>query len=699
MSPLSTHPSICRFCHAGCAILVDVEDGRPVRVIGDRANPLYGGYTCAKGRQLPHQHAHPDRLLHSMRRVARGRHEPIASEQAMDEIAARVRAIIDRHGPRSVALYIGTYSGPYPASAPAAVGWLLALGSRMVFTASTIDQPGKSIANALHGRWLAGSWVFDEADRWLAVGANPIVSVSGGLSVNPGRRLRDAQARGLRLVVIDPRRSELADFADLFLQPRPGEDPTLLAAMLNVILREERFDREFVQAHTRGVEELASALAPFDPDYAARRADVSADAIVDAARTFASGRRGGAVAGTGPNMAGRGNLTEYLLLCLNTLCGYWRRAGDAVVNAGALLPPAIPVAQAEPPRRAWGYGEKLRVRGFTGAACGLPTSALSDEILLEGDGRIRALFCIGSNPVAAWPDQLKTLEALDKLDLCVSLDMKMSATARRAHYVIAPKLSLEVPGLSDVIEEWEFFYGLARRMGLALRMFPVRPEAGVRRERRQPVDLDMERKPTTDELLEQLTQGSRVPLSTVKQHPHGAVFDDEPVVAAPRESGWNGYLDLANETMLAELAEVREEAVEDRMSDERLPFRLISRRLPDAYNSSARDLAALTRKRRHNPAFMHPDDLVALGVVPGEIVRITSDHASILGVVEAEPGLRRGAISMAHGFGDAPEHDSELLQIGSPTGRLVPVDRDYDPYTGMPRMSAIPVTVERHRPA
>jgi anaerobic selenocysteine-containing dehydrogenase len=352
MSTISTHPSICRFCHACCAILVDVEEGRPVRVIGDRSNPVYGGYTCAKGRQLPQQHAHPDRLLHSMKRVAKGRHEPIASEQAMDEIAAQVRSIVDRHGPRSIALYIGTYSGPYPVSAPAAVSWLLALGSRMVFTSSTIDQPGKSIANALHGRWLAGGWGFDEADTWLAVGTNPIVSMAGGLSANPGRRLRDAQARGLKLIVIDPRRCDLAGFADLFLQPRPGEDPTLLAAMLHIILHEERFDREFVHTHTRGVEELAAAVAPFDPDYAARRAGVSAEAIVEAARTFASGRRGSAVAGTGPNMAGRGNLTEYLLLCLNTLCGNWRRAGDPVANPGALLPPATPVAQAEPPRRA-----------------------------------------------------------------------------------------------------------------------------------------------------------------------------------------------------------------------------------------------------------------------------------------------------------------------------------------------------------
>ena len=606
VSAAITHPSICRFCHAGCAILVDVEDGRAVRVTGDHANPVYSGYSCAKGRQLPQQHAHEDRLLHSMKREPDGSHRPIASGQAMDEVAERVRAIVDEHGPRSVALYIGTYSGPYLASAPAAVGWLLGLKSRMVFTASTIDQPGKSISNALHGRWLAGGYLFDEGDSWLLVGTNPIVSMSGGISAaNPGRRLREARAQGRKLVVIDPRRSEVARFADVFLQPRPGEDPTLLAALLHVILREELYDRAFVTAHATGFEALSRAVEDFDPDYAAERAGVPADDIERAARVFAAGRRGGAVAGTGPNFSGRGNLTEYLLLCLNTLCGYWRREGEALPNPGALLSPAMPVAQAQPARRGWGFGEKLRVRGFASTAAGLPTAALADEILLEGEGRIRALFCVGSNPVAAWPDQLRALEAIQKLDLCVTLDMKMSATSRHADYVIAPKLSFEVPGVSvqmealeqtyvsmgypsayaqytpalvdppegsDVIEEWEFFYGLAQRMGLAMRLYPLRPEAGALREPLGTVDLDMRSKPTSDELLAMLTAGSRIPLDEIKKHPHGAVFDDKPVVTAAQEPGWEGRLELADATMLSELADVHAETIDRAAEEDRPPL-------------------------------------------------------------------------------------------------------------------------------
>jgi anaerobic selenocysteine-containing dehydrogenase len=725
---MSLQPSICRFCHANCGILVELEEGRAVRVTGDRDNPAYRGFTCAKGRQLPAQHAHPERLLHSQKRTGDGAFEAIGSEQAMDEVAHRIGELVAEHGPRSVALYVGTYSGPHPATIPFSIGWMIALGSRMIFTASTIDQPGKSVANALHGRWLAGSHVFDESDVWMLVGNNPLISMSGGIPpANPARRLREAKARGMSLVVIDPRRSEVARFADVHLQPRPGEDPTLIASLLHVVIREGLVDEEFVRRHVQGFDALRASVEPFTPRFAAERTGVLAGDIECAARIFGGGRRGCGVAGTGPNMAPRGNLTEYLLLALNTVCGRWRRAGERIPNPGALLPRAIPKAQARAPRLGWGFGEKLRVRGLTSSAAGMPTAALADEILLPGEGRVRALVCVGSNPMAAWPDQLKTERALQSLDLLVTLDMKLSATSRLADYVIAPKLSLEVPGLShsmefleqtyvgmgysepyaqytpavarppagaDVIEEWEFFYGLAQRLGNALRLFPTRSETGVLREAGKAIDVDMEKKPTTDEVFEQLVAHSRIPLATIRQQPHGAVFDDPPIYAAEADADAEDRLEVGNETMLAELADVEREGARSAVVPGR-PFRLVSRRMPNVYNSSGRDIAALVKDRPYNPAYLHPDDLAELGLRAGDLVRIESDRAAILGLVAAAPELRRGVVSMAHCFGDGPARDGELRRIGSSTGRLVDNERDCDPYTGIPRMSAIPVSIER----
>jgi anaerobic selenocysteine-containing dehydrogenase len=724
----SIHPSICRFCHANCGILVEVADGRPIRVTGDPDNPAYHGFTCAKGRQLPEQHAHPERLLHSQKRRAEGGFEAIPSNQAMDEVAMRVQELIGKYGPRSIGLYVGTYSGPHPASIPAAVGWMLGIESKMVFTSSAIDQPGKHVANAIHGRWLGGSHVFDESDVWLLIGNNPLISMSGGIPpANPSRRLREAKARGMKLIVIDPRRTEVARFADIFLQPKAGEDPTLLAAMLHVVIRDGLYDTGFTQAHVSGLEALADAVVPFTPEYAARRVGLDAREIEHAAHVFAAGPRGCGVAGTGPNMAPHGNLTEYLLLALNTVCGRWRREGERVPNPGALLPRATPKAQAAGPRAGWGRGESLRSRQLVNSAAGLPTAALADEILYEGEGGIRALFCVGSNPVAAWPDQLKTLRAMKSLDLLVCLDMKLSATAKLADYVIAPKLSLEVPGLSvsseaieqtyvamgysepyaqyspaivepppgsDVIEEWEFFYGLSQRMDIALQCHPIRAETGVLRERRESVALDMQEPPSTDALFERMMAASRIPLDEIKRHPHGKVFDEEAILVAAADPGADERLEVGQPDMLAELTQVLRADI-DTASDTSRPFRLISRRLPNVYNSSGRDIDALSKGRPFNPAFLHPDDLTMLGLDAGDLVEITSDHGRILGIASRAPELRRGVLSMAHCFGDAPEHDAEVWRIGSNTGRLVDNEKNFDPHTGIPRMSAIPVSIAR----
>jgi anaerobic selenocysteine-containing dehydrogenase len=655
-----------------------------------------------------------------------GTHRPIPVAQAMDEIAAKLAGIVERHGPRSVALYLGTYSFPYPASSPVALSFMRALGSRMVFTSASIDQPGKAIALAVHGRWSAGAYWFDDCDAWMLVGSNPLVSMGNGIpNANPAMRLHQARKRGLRLIVIDPRRSECAEAAYLHLQPRPGEDPALLAGLIRVVLSEGLADEEFVRAHASGVEALAAAVEPFHAEYVARRAGVPAEALREAARVFATAERAGATAGTGPNMAPRGKLTEYLLLALQTLCGHWVREGEPFRNPFALMPPYEPRAQAVAPGAGWGYGQKLRVRGLTDSAGGLSAAALADEILLEGDGQVRALFNLGGNPMAAWPDQLKTLRALRSLELGVTLDPRLSATAKLCDYVIAPKLQFEVPGMSqpneslwfygvglgypapyaqyaprlveppegsDVIEEWEFFYGLAQRMGLQLTLH-VANTWGPRSARAHVVKLDMHRAPRTEDLLEHLTRGSRVALSEVARHPHGAVFPAGDSRVLPAEPDCSARLDLGHPALLGELAEVAAEPAERGESEFR--FRLISRRLPNVLNSTGRDTQRLTRKGSHNPAFMHPDDLAELGLSSGEIVEIRSDHAAILGIVEAAPDVRRGVISMAHCFGDAPEYDARVREIGGNTGRLVSVDRDYDPHSGLPRMSAIPVNVER----
>jgi anaerobic selenocysteine-containing dehydrogenase len=255
-----SRPTICRFCFNACGVLVDFEDGRPVRVRGDEDNPVYQGFICIKGQQILEARAHPERLLQSMKRGDDGAHRPIASGQAFDEIADRLGEIRDKYGPRSIATYAGTFSVANPATAAISTAWLKALRSRMAFSSNTIDQPGKAVAQALHGAWMAPCHDFMTSRVAMLFGANPLVAMSGGLPQgNPGRFVTDALARGMELIVVDPRRTELAQRATLHLQPRPGEDAALAAGILHVIFRDGLEDASFLEENVSGVEALRDA--------------------------------------------------------------------------------------------------------------------------------------------------------------------------------------------------------------------------------------------------------------------------------------------------------------------------------------------------------------------------------------------------------------------------------------------------------
>jgi anaerobic selenocysteine-containing dehydrogenase len=703
-----------------------VEGGQAVKVTGDPDNELWRGYICPKGRALAEQHASPHRLLHSLKRGEDGTWQRISADQAMDEVACKVADIAARHGPRAVAVYMGTGTLPYPAIMPVVRSWMRGLGSAMFFTPGSIDQPGKSIAAALHGSWEAGEQIFEEADTYLVVGMNPIISKCHGIfGQNPGRKIKDARSRGMQMIVVDPRRTETAKQAKLHLPVRPGEDPTLLAAIVSIVIEEELYDHGFVAENAQGLAALAAAVRPFTPDYAAMRCGVPADDIVRAAQIFAGARRGCAIAGTGANFSGRGTVTEYLCLCLNTLCGRWARPGDKVARPGVLLPPHVARAQAIPPFAGWGYGERMRVRGLTASAAGLPTAALSDEMLVEGDGQVKALFCVGANPMMAWPDQRKTRAALDGLELLVSFDCEMSATAELAGYVIASPLSFETHGMSqavetlkyygfglgyprpwaqyappvvqppehsELMEEWLFFYGLAQRMGIELTIASSFRSGPYVESKPVLVPVDMREPPTTEDILAAMVTTARVPLEEVKRYPQGRLFEFDDRVQ-PREAGHDAYLQLGAGHVMDELAQIRAENFAARQANARFPFRLVSRRANNFLNSIGRNSRLLTRGKAFNPLYVHPADLADLGVANGDSVTIRSAHDSIPAVVEADETLRRGVVAMSQAFGGQPDEDHRYRELGSNTNRLIANDRDYDPVTGIPLMGAIPVAI------
>jgi anaerobic selenocysteine-containing dehydrogenase len=495
---IETRKTFCRVCHAACPMEIDVETASEtgpqiVAVRGDRSDPLFEGYTCIKGRQLGDQYHDPGRLRAPLRRRPDGTFETVSSAEALDEIAARITSIVETHGPRAVASYTGTGAYQNSVGVPVAMAWHRGFGSPSIYTSLTIDQPAHRSSLLRLGAWEAGWHNFTDSDVSLAIGYNPMVSsyaAGGGLQgTNPFVKLREAKARGLKLIVIDPRRSELATQADIWLQVQPGEDPTLLAAMINVILTRGLHDEAFCAAHVEPgqLDALAAAVRPFTLEYSAGRCGLSPADIESAAIMFAEAERGSAGSGTGPNMAPHGSLMETLALTLNVLCGRVNREGDTIESPYMLSPGDTRRAQVIAPSDPT-PGAAHRVRGLRGLADEMMTNALADEILLEGDGQVKALIVSGGNPVQAFPDQARTLEAMRSLDLLVVIDHRMTATAELADWVIAPRGQLEradVPNVmdrrfpapytnytdavidsgDDVLNEWEVFAGIAARTG------------------------------------------------------------------------------------------------------------------------------------------------------------------------------------------------------------------------------------------
>ena len=704
---ISTHLTFCRFCHASCPIEVDLQGGQAVAIRGVPEDPIFAGYTCIKGRQIPEQMTHPQRLLKSLRRRPDGTFEELSSSEAMDEIATQLRRIIDTYGPRSVASYTGTGGYQNSLAVPAARAFHQGFDSPSFYTSVTIDQPAKSTAPFRVGIWEAGYQDFSNADVLLAIGYNPMVSsfspVGGLQGTNPYVVLREAKNRGMKLIVIDPRRTEFATQADIHLAPKPGEDPTLMAGILKVVIDEGLFDHEFCDLWVSDLAQLADAVSTFTLDYVSKRCDVPADDIVAAARMFATAQRGTSGTGTGPSMAPHSSLTEHLSIALNTICGRVNREGDSL-ESGYFLYPETPRRAQVHAARTPATGAPSRMRNLRGIRGEMLTTTLAEEILTPGDGQVRALIVSGGNPVVAWPDQELTVAAMKDLELLVVVDHRMSSTAEFADYVIAPTLSLEradIPHLmdrwfrapytnytdaiteraGDVLNEWEVFWELSKRLGYPL------PLAGG--------DTPMDERPSDDAMIDLAYAGSRMPMDEVRAN-RRVVHPDKAMIVSAADPTCTAKFTVAPDDIVAELGEVHVEgdsAVALGVDPSLYPFRLVSRRLKHVLNSYGSSLSVLGAKGTSNSAYMNPQDMLDHQLVEGDLIEIFSPRASVHGLVEAAPDVRRGVISMAHSWGGSSLTDEKVRDIGSPTSRLVSVDKGYDRINGMVVQSAIPVRI------
>lgn len=696
--------TFCRICTGHCGLILSIDDeGRPASVRGDKDDPHSIGYICSKGVTSVQAHNDASRLLHPLKRTPDGGFAPIALDDALEEIAAKIAGIADRDGPDAIAGYRGTGGFFTTAGLGMMPAFLDAFGSHKLYTTLTIDQSAKVVTAYRIGVWPAGKHSFQSADVAMMIGGNPLVSMAQLDTRNPVKRMAAAKARGLKLIVVDPRYTETAKIADIFLQPLPGHDAAIAAALVRIILANDWHDAAFCADHVGDLDGLREAVEPFTAERVATRADIDPRQLHDIARLFAhESTRGVAVTGTGTDMGPHSNLAEHLVESMNVICGRFVRAGERIDNPGLVMNSGPKPAQVVTLPRPWDSGPRSRLGDYGLIGGEMVTGMLAEDILRPGPGQVRALVNHGGNPAVAVPDQRKMVSALKSLELLVSIEPVMSATARLSHYILPPKLQFERPDLpiylfepnifpwaytrytparvdppagSEVCDEWRVFWEIARRAGRSMTFMGT--------------PLDMERAPEEDDLIAATLATAPVTLDEVKRHPQG-YFHPGDQYALPADPATAGKFSTMPADVRREIAALTAEM--DRPEDERFAFRLSNRRARHRMNSMGGALPDLLRMMPRNVGHMNPSDMEALGLSPDDWIEIRSDHGAISVTADPDVTLRRGVVSVSHGFGGLPGDDPIY---GASPNMLVSTDSDLQSINAMPRMTAIPVNIRK----
>lgn len=708
--------SFCRICSGGCGVILTIDsEDRIVSVRGDKDNPLSRGYACFKGLQPEASHHGRQRLLRPLKRMADGSYAEISSEQALREIAERLGPILDRYGKDAMAAFLGNGGMFNIAGFYMLPGFLAAFGSDQYFSTLTIDQSGKMVTMGRLGAWAAGYPELDDMDVAMFFGANPLLSHGslGFLQSNPVRTLKRARDRGMKLITIDPRRTETANFADIALQPYPGQDAAIAGGLIRLILTEGWEDKEFCARWVgdANMAALREAVEPLTETHVEERAGLEPGSLRRTAEMFARDSRTGSVtSATGTSMAPYSNLSFHLIETLNVICGRYLREGQRVHQINGMGPNRLLKAQVYPPSRYWEHDGQSRIRGARRLFQDRCTATLADEILTPGEGQVRALFVSGGDPLTSWPDQQKTARAMADLDLLVCIDPWPTPTTRCADYILPPLMQYEradlpmyLPGYanwagawsqytppviapppgSDLVEDWYVFWSIARQLGKKIIYNGVR-------------ELDMETPPSTDDLLALVIEGAPHTLDDLKAAPHGAHAAITQETVLPPDEGADGRF----EPMPADVAEELQRFLADtsapgswRREGRSFTHLLSCRRMRNLFNSNGRFVETVRERTPYNPAFLHPDECAALGVGGGDKVEIESAHGRVIAIVAEDPALRPGVVSMAHGWGDPPGSNADVAEAGTAVNRLIDTEKHFEAVNSMPHMSAIPVNI------
>ena len=695
----------CPLCEAMCGVLVEVDGQRVRTVRGDPDDPFSRGYICPKAAALADLHHDPDRIRTPLIRTGSDWRES-SWDEALDRAAGGLASVRRRHGRDAVALYYGNPVAHNLGLLTHGLAFRRAFRTRNVYSASSADQlPQMLAALRMYGHLgLIPVPDVDRTDLFLIIGANPVVS-NGSLMSAPDmrRRLDGIRARGGRVVVVDPRRTETAAVADEHLAIRPGADALLLAAMLQVIVSKGWVRLGRLAGRVKHVDALAAFVRDLPPERVARRTGVDPAAIRRLAAAFAHAERAACYGRVGLCTQRYGTLAAWLQQALNLVTGRVDETG------GMLLPtPAVDVVGMLG-RLGWrGTFDRWRsgARHLPEFSGELPVAGLADEIERAGPRSVRALITVAGNPVLSAPNGRRLERALETLEHVVAIDPYLNETTRHAHVLLPPvpplarahyDLALNAFAVRNVAkyvepvfprapgqrDDWEILVELGGRV-LAprpLRRLVTRTAAVLRPER----------------LLDVLLRAGpyRLSLARLRAAPHGVDLGPlQPGRVAARIATADGRIDIAPEEFLRE---ARDRLFPEVDGDAAGGLVLIGRRQMRSNNSWMHNSPRLVKGPDRCALLVHPDDAASRRLVTGDLAALESEAGAVTVPVEVTDAMRPGVVSLPHGWG----HHRDGVRLGvarehpGASANDVTSERHLDTLSGNAAFNGLPVTVRR----
>jgi anaerobic selenocysteine-containing dehydrogenase len=721
----------CILCSVNCGLQVQVEDGHIRKIKGDKSNPRSKGYTCEKPAGLDVYQNHADRLDSPLRRGADGHYERIDWDTAIQEISAKLAAIRDTHGGEKIFYYGGGGQGNHLGGAYSAAT-RRTLGMRYASNALAQEKTGEFwVERQMFGARPEPD--FENAQVSVFIGKNPWHSHGFERARITLREIAKDSARSL--IVIDPRRTETADLADVFLQVRPGMDAFVLAALLSLLVADDHIDRAFLAEHTGDTKALFAALAAVPIADYCERAGVDEALVREAARLIGEAESCAVLEDLGIEMAPHSTLNSYLEKLLYALTGNFGKSGT--MNLGTHLGQLI--GQSKDNRVSPVGGHRI----ITGL---IPCNAIPDEILTDHPDRFRAMIIESGNPVHSLADSPRMREAIDALELVVVIDVAHTETTARADYILPGASQYEKTettffggGFPDhvfqlrqrlfepregTLPEPEIHSRLCRALGAYTDedLRPLREAAAEGREKFglafmhamstrpdlagvMPVILYETLGQTLGEgrasaaliwgAAQQLAasepdsvrragfEGEGIALGNalfdaILETPNGVVITRDPFEATFARIGTdNARIELEIPELIEELLGLEDEQPPSR--NDAYPFILAAgERRGSTANTIYRN-PAWRKKDAAGALRMSPGDATRLGVEDGGQVRITTKRGAALATVEISDTLREGHVTLPNGHGlEYPDANGKRRVHGTPPNELTSgEDRDW----------------------